>query len=62
MHRAFLKSSNERKSACRIGIELYDLDNGPEELNDLSTSKRETTAELLNEIQQKLAEVNEPYQ
>ena len=42
-------------------VELYDLANDPEELNDLSSSKRETTAELLNEIKQKLAEVNEPY-
>jgi len=43
-------------------IELYDLDNDPEELNDLSSSKREITTEMLNEIKQKLAEVNEPYQ
>lgn len=43
-------------------IELYDLKNDPEELNDLSASKRETAAELLNEIKQKLAEVNKPYQ
>ena len=42
-------------------IELYDLAKDPEELNDLSSSKRETTADLLNEIKQKLAEVNEPY-
>ena len=42
--------------------ELYDLKNDPEELNDLSASKRETAAELLNEIKQKLTEVNEPYQ
>jgi len=42
-------------------IELYDLKNDPEELNDLSISKRETTAEMLHEIKQKLAEVNEPY-
>jgi len=42
-------------------IELYDLKNDPEELNDLSRSKRETTAEMLSEIKQKLAEVNEPY-
>lgn len=42
-------------------IELYDLKNDPEELNDLSLSKRETTAELLNELKQKLAQVNEPY-
>lgn len=42
-------------------IELYDLKNDPEELNDLSSSKPETRAELLNEVRQKLAEVNEPY-
>lgn len=43
-------------------IELYDLKNDPEELNDLAASKSETTAELLNELKQKLAQVNEPYQ
>ena len=42
-------------------IELYDLENDPEELNDLSSSKPDTTSELLNEIKKKLAEVNEPY-
>jgi arylsulfatase A-like enzyme len=42
-------------------IELYDIENDPEELNDLSTSKTETTTELLDELKQKLAEVNEPY-
>lgn len=42
-------------------IELYDLEKDPEELNDLSASKRETTAEMLNELKQKLAEVDEPY-
>jgi choline-sulfatase len=42
-------------------IELYDLKNDPEELNDLSSTKPETTAEMLSEIKQKLAEVDEPY-
>ena len=42
-------------------VELYDLKNDSEELNDLSSSKPETTAELLNEIKRKLSEVNEPY-
>jgi arylsulfatase A-like enzyme len=42
-------------------IELYDLKNDPEELNDLSSLKPETTAELLNELRGKLAEVDEPY-
>jgi arylsulfatase A-like enzyme len=42
-------------------IELYDLENDPEEMNNLSTSKRETAMELLDEIRTKLAEVNRPY-
>lgn len=42
-------------------IELYDLKNDPGELNNLASSKRETTLELLNELKQKLTEVNEPY-
>jgi len=42
-------------------IELYDLKNDPEELNNLSSTKPETRDELLNEVRQKLAEVNEPY-
>ena len=42
-------------------IELYDLKTDPEELNELSSSKPETTAEQLNEIKLKLSEVNEPY-
>ncbi len=42
-------------------IELYDIKNDSEELNDLSSSKPETTAELLNELKQKLVEVNQPY-
>jgi arylsulfatase A-like enzyme len=42
-------------------VELYDLENDPDELNELSSTKPETTAELLNEVKKKLAEVNEPY-
>jgi arylsulfatase A-like enzyme len=42
-------------------IELYDLQADPEELHDLSASKRETTNELLNELRGKLAEANKPY-
>ena len=42
-------------------IELYDLKNDPEELNNLSSTKPATRDELLNEVKQKLAEVNEPY-
>jgi arylsulfatase A-like enzyme len=43
-------------------LELYDIQKDPEELNDLSISKPETTAELLNELNQKLAQVDKPYQ
>ena len=42
-------------------IELYDLENDPEELDDLYTTKRETAAELFGELKAKLAEVDEPY-
>jgi hypothetical protein len=43
-------------------IELYNLDSDPEEISDLYQSKRGTAAELLNELQTKLVEVNEPFQ
>lgn len=42
-------------------LELYDLHNDPEEMNNLYASKRETADELLNELKNKLTEVNEPY-
>jgi arylsulfatase A-like enzyme len=42
-------------------VELYDLERDPEEFEDLSLSKPETTAELLNELKTKLKEKNEPY-
>jgi len=42
-------------------IELYDVKNDSEELNDLSSAKRETASELLNELKQKLSEMNELY-
>lgn len=42
-------------------IELYDLENDPEELNDLSSTKPEIVAELFNELKRKLAEVDKPY-
>jgi arylsulfatase A-like enzyme len=43
-------------------IRLYDLENDPEELNDLSASKPALAAELLHELKQKLDEVNAPYE
>jgi arylsulfatase A-like enzyme len=43
-------------------IELYDLENDPEEMNDLYSSKRDTSIELISELKAKLTEVNEPYQ
>jgi arylsulfatase A-like enzyme len=47
--------------AGRERIELYDIRADPEEMNDLSISKRETTNEMLNELKEKLAEKNKPY-
>jgi arylsulfatase A-like enzyme len=49
-----LGAGNER-------LELYDVRNDPEELNDLATSKKEITSELLREIKSKLSDVNQPY-
>jgi choline-sulfatase len=42
-------------------IELYDVENDPEELNNLYSVKRETAKEMLHELKTKLAEVDEPY-
>ena len=42
-------------------IELYDIENDPEEMNDLYQSKKEIASELFNELKMKLAEVNKPY-
>jgi arylsulfatase A-like enzyme len=51
----------EELDAGEERLELYDLENDPEEMNDLSTSKRETAAELLDELKKKIAQVNKPY-
>jgi len=42
-------------------IELYDVAADPEELNDLSLSKRDTANEMILELKEKLKEVNKPY-
>jgi arylsulfatase A-like enzyme len=42
-------------------VKLYDIKSDPEEMTDLAVTKRETTAELLNEINLKLKEVDQPY-
>lgn len=41
--------------------QLFDIQADPEEMNDLSRSKRETANELLNLVKTKLEDVNEPY-
>ena len=43
-------------------VEIYDIKNDPEELNDLYLSKSSLGAELLNEVEEKLAQVNAPYE
>jgi arylsulfatase A-like enzyme len=42
-------------------VKLFDIESDPEEMVDLYSSKKETAAELLNELKAKLKEVNEPY-
>jgi arylsulfatase A-like enzyme len=42
-------------------IELYDLENDPDELNNLSTAQKGIVDELRGEILEKISEVNEPY-
>lgn len=42
-------------------VELFDLENDPEELNDLSVSHQSLASELKNELLKKLVEVNRPY-
>jgi choline-sulfatase len=42
-------------------VELYDIEADPEELNNLYPSQKETAGALLDELSEKLAEVNEPY-
>jgi arylsulfatase A-like enzyme len=40
---------------------LYDFKSDPEELNDLSQSKREVASDLINIVKQRLNESNKPY-
>ncbi len=42
-------------------IDLYNVEADPEELNELSTKEKVQTEELLSELEEKLAQVNEPY-
>jgi arylsulfatase A-like enzyme len=42
-------------------VKLFDIQSDPEELIDLSSSKKGIALELLDELKRKLKEVNEPY-
>ena len=42
-------------------VKLFDIRSDPEELVDLSSSKRGVALELLDELKRKIKEVNEPY-
>ena len=42
-------------------IELYDIENDPEELQDLSKVENSISEEMLREVKAKLAVVNQPY-
>lgn len=43
-------------------VRLFDLNVDPEEMNDLAAVKRETAAELLNELKTSLKQADAPYQ
>ncbi len=42
-------------------VRLFDVKSDPEEMNDLAKIKRETAAELLDDLKRKLREADEPY-
>ena len=42
-------------------VELYDIDNDPEELNELSGAYPQITNQLLEELEAKLRSADEPY-
>jgi hypothetical protein len=42
-------------------VRLFDIESDPEELVDLSSSKKGVLSELLNELKTKLTEVDKPY-
>ncbi|HAV75720.1 MAG TPA: hypothetical protein DCX53_00035, partial [Anaerolineae bacterium] len=42
-------------------VKLFDIRSDPEEMNDLLTAKRSTAMELLQELKNKISEVNIPY-
>ena len=42
-------------------VQLFDLESDPEELNDLSSLEKDVVKNLLLELKEKYAEVNEPY-
>lgn len=42
-------------------VQLYDIQADPEEMTDLSTSQKNVSTQMLDELKTKLAEVNKPY-
>jgi arylsulfatase A-like enzyme len=55
----YFSGYNELKGEDRI--ELYNLENDPEEINDLYNIKRGTANDLLHDLKTKLVEVNKPF-
>ncbi len=43
-------------------VELYDIENDPEELNNLANSQKDVRDEYLSMVKKRLAEANRPYQ
>jgi len=52
----------DQLASAKERMELFDIHRDPEELNDLYSLKRETAADLLNELKTKLKEVNAPFE
>jgi arylsulfatase A-like enzyme len=54
--------SGYRELAGKEKVELYDVENDPEEMDNLYSKKTATAKELLHELKVKLAAENEPFQ
>jgi hypothetical protein len=52
----------EEYSGTGEHLELYDIQNDPEELNNLYPEEQGLGRDLLNEVKEKLAQVNAPYE
>ena len=57
----YLFGYEELNKANGERIELYDLENDPDELNNIYSEKPQIAKQLSNELKSKLLEMNKPY-